>query len=311
MAKRNFEWKFFPNLRSAKDLKAYLEEQKFQHGQYCHYTSLRSLDSILGNKEFWISNVSYFNDCIDSNQFCETDKQLCFALCFATGKHENLPLWYLYSGMSGKGARVRFTKVSVRTQITTGRYFLRRIKRSETGGWEIDSSFDAIELEEGKNMEKIWGDIVYYSNKNRDNPSLCVDLKYNTMTHHSFPANEFTDFQQNNIGFCKGLIWYYEKETRLLVRLTNEAAETVLNDKIDGHETRYVVVLEFNGKVYKGLKITLAPEADNIEEAINNHAAVRQFYTSHPKQMELSEHHGTLHMKACDRCEYKKELTHV
>lgn len=305
MEERNFNWNSFPHLYLASDLRDYLELQKLRHGQYCHYTSLRSLNSILEKKQFWLSNVSHFNDCIDSNQFAEVDRQLCFTLCFATGMHENLPLWYLYSGVDGKGARVRFTKDSMRNLLETSKFSLHMIRRHGENSWEIDTSFDAIELTEGQNVEIIFGDIVYSSAISQSESSHIVDLKYNTMTNHKFPKHEFTKYQKDSIGFCKGLIWYYEKETRLLARLTNEAAKVVLDYENDDDQTRYVVILEFDENAYRRLIITLAPEATSIDEAANNYAAIKQFLNTHPNNIHLSDHQGTLHMKTCDRCKYK------
>ena len=43
------------------------------------------------------------------------DEPKCnYSLCFSTGVNENLALWYLYSGMNGKGGRIRFTSNKVK-----------------------------------------------------------------------------------------------------------------------------------------------------------------------------------------------------
>ena len=70
MAKdRKWAWKQFGELKTCYDLETYLDGREYDHGGYFHYTKLEIADSILRNREFWLSNVSGFNDTVDSRQF--------------------------------------------------------------------------------------------------------------------------------------------------------------------------------------------------------------------------------------------------
>ncbi len=48
------------------------------------------------------------NDQEEANRHLK-DQERVFALCFCNSNTEKIPLWYLYSGLSGKGAALGFT----------------------------------------------------------------------------------------------------------------------------------------------------------------------------------------------------------
>lgn len=76
-----------------------------------------------------ISCVAGFNDTCDSEQFGEAQKYY-YSLCFSTGIHENLALWYLYAGIGGQGVRISLTKTQIKKLIEESTYELRE-KTSE------------------------------------------------------------------------------------------------------------------------------------------------------------------------------------
>lgn len=79
-----------------KSLESVLENKEYSHGEYCHYTTLDTINKIIKGKSFMLGSANGFNDDCDKNQF-ENPKQ-SFALCFATGVSENLPMWQIYAG---------------------------------------------------------------------------------------------------------------------------------------------------------------------------------------------------------------------
>ena len=230
-------------------METYLDGREYEHGGYFHYTKLEIADSILRNREFWLSNVSGFNDTVDSGQFGKGE-QPYFSLCFSTGLSENLPLWYLYSGIDGH-------------------------------------------------------DVIYA--QPRDS---CYALKYNTMTNYQIQTHEFEKYMAKHIGFCKSLIWYYEKETRLLVHLIGEA-DAEWRRQIQGISTENLkVTLSFNDTLFRRIKLTLAPNIapDEIDGYIGDKDGIQQLLRA-TSSVHASQYAGTIKLRLCDNCKLKQELS--
>ena len=88
-----FQWNEIGKVSSAMDLELYLANREYNHGDYCHYTSLEIIDKILKNNEFWLSCVDNFNDVRDSEQFAKDELKNYYALCFATGLGTQANYW--------------------------------------------------------------------------------------------------------------------------------------------------------------------------------------------------------------------------
>ena len=145
---KKWKWNQFGELRTCHDLNTYLLNREYQHSNYFHYTKLDVVNSILKNREFWLSNVSEFNDTLDTEQFGPNPVPY-FSLCFSTGIHENLPLWYLYSGVDGRGARIQATKSSIKKLVQNGSYAL----------WLFDGNAKSEKIMSLKNVENM--DVVF------------------------------------------------------------------------------------------------------------------------------------------------------
>ncbi len=290
--KNKIEWRNFGNLTTAEEILTYLDGREYGHTDYYHYTKLSTINSILENKELWISSVSGFNDTIDQAQFGENISQKYYAICFSTGVNENLPLWYLYSGVDGRGGRLRLTKSKVKELIEKGTYSL--CKR-------IDGKAVFVKKLSEKDMSISFKDVIY-SRTNDDK----ISLKYNTMTNYRLEKSEYEDLRKSWNFFIKGLIWYYEKETRLLVTLNDNILKELESDK------DYVITLSYAGlkNFYKHISIDFAPaiNLDEEQKIINdsNFVSLKQHIMSTSK-VKLSEYAGTVNMKICNRCQYHSE----
>lgn len=294
MAKdRKWAWSQFGQLKTCHDLETYLDGREFDHGGYFHYTKLEIADSILRNSEFWLSNVSGFNDTIDSGQFGEGE-QPYFSLCFSTGLSENLPLWYLYSGIDGHGARIQVSKTWVRDLIRHGTFHLCGIKDNKAE--------QIMPLTIQESMELAFRDVIYAQPRGN-----YYALKYNTMTNYQIPKSEFKQYMKNNIGFCKGLIWYYEKETRLLVHLLGEA-DAEWRRLIQSTPTENLkVTLSFDDALFRRIKLTLAPNIapDEIGSYIADKDGIQQLMRATTPVL-ASQYAGTVKLGLCDNCKFKK-----
>lgn len=284
------DYRYFIHIEKSSELAEYFAGREYRHGKYCHYTNLRAIDNILGEKKFWISNVAGLNDTNDEDQF-GAEKRFFFTLCFSTGDNENLPLWYLYSGIDGKGGRFCFTKEQIKNLINEASYHLFEFD-------ELNSKLIGIghKLVDGKNMKITFKDILY---ENIDGGS--VSLKYNTMTNYRLSKDEYTKFRDQNIGFLKGLIWYYEKETRLLIELIGDARELISPDK------KYKIVMDIPESVSSKMNIDLAPEIESQKDIITDYENLYNFMIDSSK-IHLSKYKGSVKMKMVNVNKVKEML---
>lgn len=291
-----FEWNQFGILKNCEELSDYIQGREYRHGEYCHYTSLYCINSILEKQQFYVNNVRRGNDECDKEQFCE-DKQLYYVLCFSTGVNENLPLWYMYSGMKGKGGRIRFTKSSIKKLVKESKYYLYGYTDNEKG-LKLDEE-PIMTLVDGDSMELIFKDVLYSRRNDKDTGK--IDLKYNTMTNHIMPYADFEKYNKDNKGFNKGLIWYYEKETRLLIKLTGDTAKKIEKDK------NYMVVLDFSHMQKKSINIDLAPAitSADVTSELKKYNHIIDFMVD-TSQCKLSKHKGEIKMNFCSKCDERK-----
>ncbi|MCQ2495741.1 MAG: DUF2971 domain-containing protein [Lachnospiraceae bacterium] len=278
-------WRSFPAKNSAKSLDSYLEGREFSHDRYCHYTSLEALEKIIESHSLLIFCVDGFNDVKDSAQYGDNEKQKkYFALCLSTGINENLPLWYLYSGLNGKGGSISFTKNQIKKVIDNAKFSLVE---------ENDSGFvDFQNLEENKDFHIMFKDLVYADEKEGR-----VSLKYNTQTNYIFSTDEWKIYRESNIGFVKGLIWYYEKETRLQICL-----EDHILSKMDLSK-KYAVRMSIPENDFMKAKVTLGPEITDatISSDIAAYSNLKAFVWK-TSAMGLSKYAGTIEMNLCGKC---------
>lgn len=303
-------WNQFGKLCTCQDLDDYLINREYRHGHYFHYTKLNVADSILQNRKFWLSNVSGFNDTKDTEQFMsktsETVEELVpyFSLCFSTGVHENLPLWYLYAGLDGRGARIGLTQAGIKKLIKNGRYSLGLFESDEEGNEKIID--EIMNLENGKTMNLFFRDVIYAQPGEGEG---CCALKYNTMTNYRIPNQEFERYNKEHKGFQKGLIWYYEKETRLIIQLVGDAEKEweKWKEKIKSKEKNIRIILSFDESLLKNIRVTLAPNIDPTEfyNILTKKEGLQKLFRK-TSVVQPSEYAGTINMRLCNHCEYKK-----
>ena len=287
--KRVIAWDKFGTLKSKNELETYLIGYEYNHSKFCHYTSCDTINKILSNNSFFLSKVTGFNDKIDTMQFGE-DKDFYFSLSFSTGINENLSLWYLYSGIDGRGGRIVFTPALLKNMLAEEKYSLCIFRKDGNQlVYEKPLSLD-------KDFKLTFQDVLYYKYCDE---KKCVDLKYNTMTNHNFPIYEFDLYKSENIGFYKNLIWYYEKETRLVALLT----ESDCRQRIESmFQNEYAVIrLNFDEKIYKKLQIDFAPEIGEFESVFDNYEHIKTFFDN-TERVNYSLYKGQLEMDLCRNC---------
>ena len=279
------------NGTDAESLTDLIQHNALLHTQYYHYTKVSRLDNILQNKEFWLLPVDRFNDEKDSETFGEGQKNT-FSLCFSSGTTENLPLWYMYAGMDGKGARIGFRKKDFKKLAEELKLTLwehtegtdKKIIKADKYIRELRSGEDGCEI--------YFRDIMYIHDTERE-----TRLKYNNaVKNNGVLKSEIEKFKANNPGCYKSLIWFYEKETRLIVKVP---PSFIKKDK------KYIVALQLDD-TYNNMDIMLAPEYTPDEKAkvISQYLGFREFLSS---KLKLSEYSGTINMSLCKNCDRKEK----
>ncbi len=232
----------FPSLQTFEDLDDYYENKYAHHTEYNHYAGKNAIKSIVKNNEFWISSVKGFNDCEDTAQFTD-NLNAYYSLCFSTGTEENLALWFIYSNKDG--GRIRFNKFNQISKIIDNSTFTLAIKNAN------NTTTNLMTLQKGKDFDLIIGDIIYKGQEKKGK----VALRYNTFINYHIACKEIKKFKEEHVGFIKDNIWYYEKETRVLIKLKDNVLKSITFNE----NKEYIIKMNFsNVKLYK-LNVDLSP----------------------------------------------------
>ena len=271
----------FPSLEVYSGIADYLKQQSYSEGRkyYCHYTTLKNAESILKNNEIWLSSVKKFNDREDAKQF-DVNKHY-FAFCLCSQKLENIPMWYLYSGMNGKGARLRFTINKIKKLIEEGTY--------ELYDKNDDTVLTSIPIDA---MKITFQDVIYVLEKT----SGAITLKCNGINNRNFDNTILTKLKNKNIGFIKDYLWNYEKEIRLVVQITDD-------DIISYFKTQKEYVIKLKPKT--GIIATGLDFAPEIEEQSQEIKGVLKTLETKKMSSNYSKYQGIVKMNLCRDCDYR------
>ncbi|HPW52786.1 MAG TPA: hypothetical protein PK631_00270 [Erysipelotrichaceae bacterium] len=192
----NIKQKDFLELNDVKErlsrLKSNASREVLGSRGFYYYTTLDTFSKIFDNKEIWIRNVSNMND---RKEFVldpqlEKEKKFYHLFCFSNSDVESIPMWYMYSGISGNGVRIKFTSLLVKEIINNCKLY--------TPAGDLLCK-DDYEVKAG------W---VYY--RYRDG--------YYKLNNKSYTVCDWNkSFYKDNM-FVKSHHWLYEKEFRIVIK---------------------------------------------------------------------------------------------
>lgn len=271
---------------SCKTLASFIEGKEKNHTHYYHYSSIDAIDNILKEKAIRVSSMTTSNDITEHRCF-GADTYTKFQLCFSTGTTENLPLWFLYAGVNGTGARIDFPKSTIQDFMNPTNMHLSL----------CDSSTNELitDLKIGKNCRIQFLDVIY-----REKEGCAYRVKYNNRMFTKLPATEFGNYEQSHRGFIKDIIWFYEKETRLIVDVRPDLLDRSLF--FDAMETApYYLRLSIPDDVYQKISITLSPQYTNesTETAV---ALAKEGICRLVTEKSLSKYAGKIKINLCKNC---------
>ena len=85
---------------------------------FWNYTSIGNLNKILESGYFFASNLAIMND-KNEKELHLNNSESVHALCFCNSNTEKIPMWYLYSGITGKGCALGVTPAKMRDWLRT------------------------------------------------------------------------------------------------------------------------------------------------------------------------------------------------
>lgn len=201
-----------------------LKAKDFSDYSFWYYTSVKTANLILQNKCIHISNLTNMND-VDESKLHNEEKDFVHCLCLCNSNTEKIPMWYLYSGITGKGVALGLTP-SVMLEL---------IRSIDT----VTNVEGNVILKRDKDFILDCGWIFY---RKIDNTSkVMFKRKWYSLTDPD-------RFEKDNY-FIKSYPWEYEKEFRI-----------VIHNKTKIPYDKLVINIE---DIYKKLKIKLAPEISN------------------------------------------------
>jgi hypothetical protein len=196
----------------------------FSSSPFWYYTSLNTANLILENHCFYCSNLAEMND-VNESELHKPESKMIHALCFCNSDTEKIPMWYLYSGITGKGTSIGFTPATM----------IKFINSIET----IRNINNTVTLHKGEDFDLEFG-WIYYRKEDRNS------VKYRNKWYYINDNSEM--FEKNNY-FIKDYPWEYEKEFRVVIKNKTK----ISYDKL---------VVDFPDEIYKTMKIRFAPEFD-------------------------------------------------
>lgn len=181
--------------------------------KFYYYTQRSTANKILAGSEsikphFRISSLDGMNDRHECDMH-EEAKNRVYALCFSYTDSESIPMWYLYSGISGEGIRIGITAKKMAE-------FIKRISKvypiDDYGFIDLNSPLYAY-----ADFSVEYGWIYYVGTKN----IIYKNDVYERKEEDDERALKL--FVEENF-FVKDYEWNYEKEFRIVFRLKDDYA---------------------------------------------------------------------------------------
>lgn len=204
-----------------------------------HYTRLTTVEKIfLQTSSYWYaSSFDGMNDLAEANRYGEKRKST-FAMCFSSGRRERIPMWYMYAGITGKGARISLNKKAFSDFYDN----INIVYPVSNGKVNYERAF-----EKGVDFETESG-YVYYCDFNDEDLITKVKYKSDEYTIDDSREEELK-FLENNF-FVKNHEWEYENEYRIVFKMLKPLPENIekIAVPIDGIKNKILLTVgpEFN-----------------------------------------------------------------
>lgn len=184
-----------------------LDEIEKCSNSFHYFTTVDTAEKILSGMSenyIYVSPINKMNDLHECELHRQTGNNV-FGLCFCNSNIDNIPMWYLYAGISGQGARISITAKKMCSLIENLVYV-----------YAVVDDRPARRLVRGIDFDLEYGWIFYRENENR--------IKYRDQ-YFSLTDSLYT-FEKGNY-LVKDLEWKYEKEFRLVFHVKGNPPERI------------------------------------------------------------------------------------
>lgn len=284
---------YFKELVSAQDYQQFFfdSDRANHHTFYYHYSTLGIVDNILKENAFRLRNLTESSNDEGEKRHSAGDGDVLFSVCFATGTSENLPMWYLYSGPDGKGGRLGLSKSDFMV-LRNAKVSLVEVEKT----YPYPMKETPVPLRKGE-YEIAAYDVLYIGRDNANKGNF-YRAKYCGGTNNEISEKTYQQITQKDRLLTKGLIWFYEKETRIEVKVPKK--------KLKNPDGNYVVLLDLSDVIDR-LSLRVAPEfSEPTEEVIGRYPNIKAWLAT---KIEKSDFAGEINMnltgKLCDDCPNK------
>ena len=201
------------------------------HRRYNLYTSMERALGLLLNGNLYLSNGTKWNDKHDRDAM---SAKKTYAVCMSYATVENVAMWMLYGSNRGKqGAMISFPPSVIKEILN--------VDHIELGNFGDDGLFisDNDNIIDRNGFRIFASDMLYTENCNEREKEQKQGFheKNNEKMRRITHADEHVTVRKEIIDhediFYKDIAWQYEKECRLIVKLSSEWA-TRANDKSMG-----------------------------------------------------------------------------
>lgn len=223
-------------------------EDEFGKNSFYHYTRLGTMDKILESGKLRACIYEGVNSLNDKNENLEQGRDAVFCFC-TTATGDRLPMWYLYSGITGRGSALKFKPNQMRKLIEN-------IKKNGLTCTFKDGSTSLLHYEP-KNEQYSdfilqYGRVIYktHTDKKESNykwkgkvyhliekdeiaelKNKLASLFQDVQSSSKLSCKEFEDFEKT--PFFKDYPWEYENEFRVLINLNKKYLNKVKYIEVD------------------------------------------------------------------------------
>ena len=198
--------------------------------RFCHYTSVETAGKILSSHSLQLSRLDKTNDLFEIN--CHDDANRIFIACFCHSEAKSIPMFYLYSGIDGKGCRIEFTAAKINNIL------------NDATVYPVNKRYNMMARQYSKDSFSVYADWIFY--RNRDSETGYHKGKFkDRISEDDYLDREGIRF------FEKQAMWRYENEFRIVVCF-----------KEPQERERIAIMLPFNEKEH-GISLMCGPETDD------------------------------------------------
>jgi hypothetical protein len=144
----------------------YSKATEFSKQKFWYYSNEEGVKNIYNSKSIWVRSIDTMND-LDEINLHKNECENRFALCFCNNEEEEIPMWYLYSGILGTGMSIGIVPSDM-LRLISEINIIHPVELQVGDSWEPNKN---IELKLHKDFD-ITYDWIYYYREIKDSKQI-------------------------------------------------------------------------------------------------------------------------------------------